>query len=57
MSSVLFLFAVGAVLLLAVWLIRNDAPGLGGGDKGLFGMKPTDAPRDTPNQNVRWRRR
>jgi hypothetical protein len=58
MSSILFLVAVLGVVLLIVWLMRNDAAGLGGGDRGIFAIKQQGQPQPTDTAAPpRWRRR
>jgi hypothetical protein len=55
MAGLLFLLSIFAFALLILWYIQNDAPGLGGGEKGLFAMRADK--ENGEKQKPRWGRK
>jgi hypothetical protein len=56
LQGLLFLAGVAAFGLVILWCISNDAPGLGGGDKGLFAMVTRKGKVGRGMHTPRWRR-
>jgi hypothetical protein len=58
LPALLFVFGLAAFAVVVWWAITNDAPGVGGGERGLLAMKP--APEELAKRRgerpEKWRR-